>query len=389
MEILIDNIIVENRKRKINPEKVGALALSIERIGLQNPIIVKNENSHYRLIAGYHRLEAIKILKWPKIECNEYNQDGLFLELAEIDENLIRNDLTVIEQAEHLQRRNEILEQMGERREVGRYQSNGDTVSPLKTTKDIAKEVGLSERSTQRRCQIARAIIPKVRDMIRSVETISDSTIQLLNLSRQEPEMQERIGRLLADGTAKSFVDARARIYREESKNIKPPEGKYQVIYADPPWSYGKVDDNYGPANRHYNTMTSEELLAFPVKDMAFDDAILFLWVTVPKLEEGLELAKAWGFKYKGQFIWDKVKHNFGRINSIRHEILLICMKGSFGPQELKLFDSVQTIERTKKHSEKPEEFRKIIDTLYPSATKRELFGRKQIEGWDVWGSEF
>ena len=86
--------------------------------------------------------------------------------------------------------------------------------------------------------------------------------------------------------------------------------------------------------------------------------------------------------------IWDKVKHNMGHYNSVRHEFLLVCTRGSCQPDERKLFDSVQTIERTE-HSKKPEEFRQIIDTIYPYGSRIELFARRPSEGWEAWGNEF
>ena len=76
-----------------------------------------------------------------------------------------------------------------------------------------------------------------------------------------------------------------------------------------------------------------------------------------------------------------------GCYNSVRHEILLIATKGSCTPDNSELIDSVQSIERTK-HSEKPEEFRQIIETLYKYGNKIELFARNKIEGWDVYGNE-
>ena len=99
-------------------------------------------------------------------------------------------------------------------------------------------------------------------------------------------------------------------------------------------------------------------------------------------------MIEAWGFEYKTSFVWDKVKHNFGYYNSVRHELLLICGRGSSTPDISRLFDSIQTIERSNNHSEKPEEFRLIIDTLYTHGRKIELFARKSIDGWDTWGAE-
>lgn len=174
------------------------------------------------------------------------------------------------------------------------------------------------------------------------------------------------------------------------------PAGKYRVIYADPPWMYNDklqitrdgIAESYGPANAHYPQMTMRELCDLPIRDMAEDDAVLFLWVTSPLLEDAFEVVKAWGFEYKTSFVWDKVKHNMGHYNSVRHEFLLVCTRGSCTPDEKKLFDSVQSVERSDKHSEKPKEFREIIETLYTHGKKIELFARTKHEGWKVWGNE-
>ena len=124
-----------------------------------------------------------------------------------------------------------------------------------------------------------------------------------------------------------------------------------------------------------------------PVKGICEPDAVLFLWVTSPLLYQAEPIIAAWGFKYKTSFVWDKVKHNMGHYNSVRHEFLLVCTRGSCVPDNRKLYDSVQSIDRTK-HSEKPEGFRSIIDTLYPHGKRIELFARKQVGGWEAFGDE-
>lgn len=161
---------------------------------------------------------------------------------------------------------------------------------------------------------------------------------------------------------------------------------KYRVIYADPPWSYGDKQniDGLGGAVKHYPTMKLEEICELPIP--AEDNAVLFLWVTSPLLEDSFKVINAWGFKYKTSFVWDKIAHNMGHYNSVRHEFLLVATKGSCTPDNIKLFDSVVSINRTE-HSKKPEEFRNIIDTLYTYGKKLELFARDAAEGWDVWGN--
>lgn len=174
-----------------------------------------------------------------------------------------------------------------------------------------------------------------------------------------------------------------------QSVDIFSTDKKYRVIYADPPWSYNDKQDTdyYGGAEKHYGTMKLEDIAALPIERIAEKDAVLFLWATSPLIFDSKQIFEAWGFTYKSMFIWDKVKTGMGHYNSVRHEMLLICTRGSCTPDTQKRFDSVQSIERTENHSEKPHEFREIIETLY-AGEKIELFARTKRDGWDVWGNE-
>ena len=178
-----------------------------------------------------------------------------------------------------------------------------------------------------------------------------------------------------------------------KEKPLPLPPDKFPVIYADPPWKYGdELIEGYGAAEHHYPAMSIKELCELPVKDLAPENGVLFLWVTSPLLDEWLPIVEAWGFEYKASFIWDKVEHNYAHYNSMRHEILLICTRGSCLPESKKLIDSVVSIKRSEVHSQKPEKFREIIDTLYPSGKAIELFFRGDLkklpERWEVWGME-
>lgn len=214
-----------------------------------------------------------------------------------------------------------------------------------------------------------------------------------LQASVPEPVFNEWIDECLTTGKEISAAGLQriGRLMRiEEREAPELPDGKYRVIYADPPWKYGDqmiIDGYKVSAEEHYRTMTIDELIALPVKEMALDNSVLFLWATSPMLPEALALAENWGFEYKGSFVWDKVKHNWGHYYSVRHELLLLCTRGSCLPDTKELIDSVQTIKRSN-HSEKPEKFRHIIDRLYPTGKRIELFARKQVDGWETWGNE-
>jgi N6-adenosine-specific RNA methylase IME4 len=229
------------------------------------------------------------------------------------------------------------------------------------------------------------------------VTFISDYGFTKMQWSRRRQELEipeEVLEDYRSDCIRKSTiptVSGLLRIIRELNKENDPPplpDGRYRVIYADPPWKYGNtMPDSTGVQDDHYELMTVEEICAMPVRDIAEDNAVLFLWATSPILEEAFDVVRAWGFEYKASFIWDKVKHVMGHYNSVRHELLLICTRGSCQPDVHKLFDSVVSIERTE-HSEKPEYFREMIDTIYPLGKRIEFFARKKAYGWDIYSNE-
>jgi N6-adenosine-specific RNA methylase IME4 len=195
----------------------------------------------------------------------------------------------------------------------------------------------------------------------------------------------------LAEQNNWTVSELRRQIKRQYLIDNTPdlPNGKYRVIYADPPWEYqNDVPDYVTKPSDYYPLMTVSEIAALPIREMAEQDAVLFLWATSPILREVFVVIEEWGFEYKTSFVWDKVKHCMGHYNSVRHEFLLVCTRGGCTPDIRRLFDSVVTEERPAQHSQKPEIFREMIDTLYPYGKRIELFARQPAEGWEVWGNE-
>lgn len=169
------------------------------------------------------------------------------------------------------------------------------------------------------------------------------------------------------------------------------PKNKYRVFYADPPWFYTAPQHSREEQNTvletHYPTMKISELCALPISSMAQENAVLFMWVTSPVLDQCWPIIEAWGFEYKTSIVWNKDAHNVGHYVSVRHELLLICTRGSCTPDIDTLPPSVVTEKRTG-HSVKPETFRAMIDTMYPKGNRIELFARRPAKGWDVWGND-
>ena len=172
------------------------------------------------------------------------------------------------------------------------------------------------------------------------------------------------------------------------------PNKKYNIIYADPPWSY---QDKALAGNRgavcKYSVMNIDEIKSLPVKDLADDDCILFMWVTYPKLNECFEVIKSWGFEYKTiAFTWVKKYKNgdnfmgMGRWTRANAEICMLATKGKPKRISASVRQIIESI--PERHSKKPSIVRDKIVELVGDLPRIELFARERINGWDAWGNE-
>lgn len=169
---------------------------------------------------------------------------------------------------------------------------------------------------------------------------------------------------------------------------------KYQIIYADPPWEYKESGSGSRVVKSHYPTMTIDDICKFPIKEISDNKCILFLWVTFPRLEQGLRVIKEWGFKYYGLgFDWVKTSKNgklswgMGYYTRQNTEICLIGVKKDRIKPLVRNVLSVVHSQR-KKHSKKPDEIRDYIVKICGDLPRVELFAREKTKGWDVFGNE-
>lgn len=169
---------------------------------------------------------------------------------------------------------------------------------------------------------------------------------------------------------------------------------KYNILYADPGWKY----DNQKTGGSHksgaaqkYTVMSVGDICRLPVLDIAEKNSVLFLWATVPMLPEAIDVMRVWGFQYKTKITW----HKTGRLGLgywFRGEIeeLLFGVRGKVKAFRSSLPNFIET--RVLSHSEKPEEFRRLIETATARTIENprriELFARKRVPGWDAWGNE-
>lgn len=168
---------------------------------------------------------------------------------------------------------------------------------------------------------------------------------------------------------------------------------KYQIIYADPPWSYkGKMMNS--SVTDHYSVMSLDDICNLPVKNISDENCVLFMWVTLPKLNEFMKVVNSWGFEYKTTaFVWVKKNKKsdswfmgLGRWTRANPEICILATKGNIK----RLRADIKQLQPFPigKHSQKPEEFRKLITDLVGDLPRIELFARQKTEGWDSWGNE-
>ena len=120
----------------------------------------------------------------------------------------------------------------------------------------------------------------------------------------------------------------------------------------------------------------------------AAEDAVLFLWATVPMLEPALQVMAVWGFEYKSHFVWVKDRIGTGYWNRNKHELLLVGTRGNIpAPAPGEQYASV--IEAcVGEHSAKPAAFAEMIEDMFPNLPAIEMFARGPRHGWDVWGNE-
>lgn len=214
MRIPISEIKVNPGRRNAAPADVRELADSIAEIGLLNPVTVSQSRT---LIAGLHRLEAAKLLGWTEIECVVSGLEGLRAELAEIDENFVRSDLTPLEFGELLLRRKEIYEALHpesvQTNQGGPFRGNQhQEVSDkmTQTTKsfaqDTAEKLGVGRRTVERQVQIAKNLTSETKDILRGADT-PITRKQALALSRLAPGPQSEAAALLAAGEIRSVEE--------------------------------------------------------------------------------------------------------------------------------------------------------------------------------------
>jgi N6-adenosine-specific RNA methylase IME4 len=187
--------------------------------------------------------------------------------------------------------------------------------------------------------------------------------------------------------------DRRERELGEKQQAL--PAQKFGVILADPEWQFEPWSRETGmsrAADNHYPTSVTEVIASRPVEKIAANDCVLFLWATAPMLPQALLVMSAWGFDYKTEWVWHKVRPGKGRGTGYwvtgEHEPILIGTRGKVPAPATAMCRSIIAAP-IGKHSAKPEQFAEIIERTFPTLPKIELNRRGAARpGWTAWGNE-
>lgn len=420
----ISSIVVGNRLRALDEAKVVAFMDSIRRDGLRTPITCfgDRDDEQVKLSAGGHRLEACRRLGMETILCFHEAGDDFDCELWEIDENLIRSDLTPADRALFTHRRKEIYlikfpeTARGVAGGKARQSSASDKLSFAQST---AEATGQSRKTVERDASRGASISAAALQMLRG--TRHDKGVTLDQLKRLETaQAQEEFARALlaADKAvtldAKTIRTANLRHSRDVRISLvnfiadrgtrvagEMPRAAYPILYADPPWQQEAWSDETGQdKGLKYPSMPLDEIKALCAGDKspATASAECFLWVPANRLRDGMDVLEAWGFTYVSGMVWDKIDIGTGRHVRDRHEHLLIGKRGpiSLAPVPGENPPSLHA-EKKSEHSRKPVWFAEQIERQWPALRKLELFNRREslVEGdirlngkWDFWGFE-
>jgi N6-adenosine-specific RNA methylase IME4 len=247
--------------------------------------------------------------------------------------------------------------------------------------------IGRSERLTK--SAHVRTLLPPSWGTLYDLTKLDDGTWALaMERGIIRPDMERK-------DLAPLLVKARRREARETElaqRIMALPAKKYGVIVADPEWRFEPWNRTTGmdrAADNHYPTSVTETIATRPVGDVAADDAVLFLWATVPMLPQALVVMKAWGFDYRTNFCWAKNRIGTGYWNRNKHELLLLGVRGNVpAPAPGKQWDSLLEAS-VGRHSEKPACFMEMIEVYFPTLPKIELNCRGEPRpGWDAWSNE-
>ena len=250
------------------------------------------------------------------------------------------------------------------------FHENDSGVDLVKTKSAVIKEAGFTPKQAERFQQLAShpEIVEQAKAEARENDDIvsRSQVLSKIKQAKREAEIQRQVEEL-------------------EQKAPEVPDGLFDVIVMDPPWSYGTGYDADGRRCANpYPEMTQEQLKAIELP--ASENCVLFLWTTHKFIWDAKELLSTWGFEYRNLLVWDKQMMGMGNLFRMRCEFCLVAIKGKPVFRDVHNLEDIIE-EKRREHSRKPEAFYEMVNTLC-IGRKLDYFSRTQREGWEVFGND-
>ena len=289
---------------------------------------------------------------------------------VEIEENVQRKEFT---QSELADIQLTLIDHLSSHKNQGQRNDLTCTEKPVQvdaparrenSTEQVARIFGESERTVRNRI-----------DVVQAAAAEPDNYGSLL-------DQMNRTGRV-------SGVHKRLRI-RQQAEAIAQeppplPDGPFRVLVVDPPWKYNRDSDPSHRGSTPYPTMSIQDICELKVADISGEDSLIWLWTTNTHIRESFTVLDAWGFEYKTMLTW--VKPRMGTGEWLRGQTEH-CLLAAHGRPTIVLSNQTTVLQgATGRHSEKPEEFYKLVECLCPGS-KVELFARRRRAGWEAHGNE-
>ena len=360
----------------LSPDEYKQLELNILQDGIREPLVVWGDtliDGHNRLsIAQAHGLdyatvnidfpddrtatEWIILNQFGRRNISAYDRARLALELKPIIADRAKDNLRIA----------------AEMTNTGLQTS----VKAVNTQKELADIAGVSHDTISKVEKIETA--PDISAKVKSGELSINQGYQAVKRAEKVLDVERRIDE--HKQTQTGITD----IYNTDKR--------YSIIYADPAWDYWSGGNKN--QSLHYQTMTIDDICALPVKDIADESCVLFLWVTFPILQDCFKVIESWGFKYStAGFVWVKKNRNAdtpfigcGAWTRANSELCLIAIKGNVTRLDAGISQVIEA--PIEEHSKKPSVTRELITRLVGELPRIELFSRNAVDGWDAWGNE-
>lgn len=350
--------------------ELRALADDIKANGLQQPIVMFGAH----LLDGRNRWRACELAGVePKLRDWQGTQEQALRYVISL--NLNRRHLDESQRA-----------MVAARIATMRQGERTDLAQICSTSRGVAADLlNVAERSVTDARKVIDKGTPELAAAVERGEVAVSAAAQLVD---KPADVQRAIVASVQSGEAKNVRHAIQKMNAEDRRVVTLDEsvrGHFPVIYADPPWEYSNTGLGGNVADK-YPTMSTDDICGMRVADKSTSNAVLFLWATNPLLEDALRVVKAWGFEYKTNFAWTKTTQTTGFYCYGRHELLLVCVRGSALPKPDSLVAS-HVHAASGEHSRKPDEFYALIERMY-DGPYLELFARRTREGWTAFGNE-